>query len=31
MLIKRPLFVKDGVAVTVGFRQSAEHLRDLLS
>ena len=30
MLIKRPLFVKDGVAVTVGFRQPVERLQELL-
>lgn len=31
MLIKRPLFVKDGVAVAVGFRQAPDRLRDLLA
>lgn len=30
MLIKRPLFVKDGVAVAVGFRQAPEVLRQQL-
>ena len=30
MLIKRPLFVKDGQAVLVGFRASEEELRNRL-
>lgn len=31
MLLKRPLFVKDGEAVLVGFRAGEEELRQLLS
>lgn len=30
MLLKRPLFVKDGTAVLTGFRASEEKLRSLL-
>ena len=30
MLLKRPLFVKDGKAVLVGFRAKEEVLQDVL-
>jgi arsenate reductase len=31
MLVKRPLFVKDGTAVLVGFRDKEDVIREKLS